>query len=63
MCRMMDDGKKEGQKASDGHSDLQVRAGGRGLAEALQVGSVDSLPSENTKGTWATALFPAPLQG
>lgn len=55
----MDDGKKEGQKASDGHSGLQVRAGGRGLAEALQVGSVDSLPSENTKGTWAIALFPA----
>lgn len=58
MCRVMDDG-KEGQTAADGHSDLQVEAGGRGVAEALQVGCADSLPSENTKGTWATALFPA----
>lgn len=59
MCRVMDDG-KEGQMATDGHSDLQVQAGGRGLAEALQVGHADSLPSENTKGTCTTALFPAP---
>lgn len=45
--------------AADGHSVLQVQAGGGGLPEALQVGRADSLPSENTKGTWAAALFPA----
>lgn len=49
MCRVMDDG-KEGQKATDGHGNLQVEAGGRGFAEALQVGCTDSLPTENTKG-------------
>lgn len=62
MCRVMDDG-KEGQTAADGHSDLQVEAGGKSLTAALQVGRADSLPSGNTKGTWATALFPASLQG
>ena len=42
----MDDG-KEGQTAADGHSDLQVEAGGR--VWGVQVGCADSLPSENTK--------------
>lgn len=58
MCGVMDGG-KEGQTAADGHNGLQVKAGGKGLLEALQVGCADSLPSENTRGTWATALFPA----
>lgn len=31
MCRVMDDG-KEGWPAADGHSDLQVKTGGRGSA-------------------------------
>lgn len=51
--------KKELQTAADGHSNLQVEAGGKGLTEALQVGHADSLLRENTKGTWATALFRA----
>lgn len=63
MCRVMDDGKKEGQTAADGHSDLQVEAGGRSLAEAPQVGPADSLPSENTKGTRGHSPLPRLLQG
>lgn len=54
----MDDGKEEGPVAADGQGDLQVEAGGRGLADALQVGPADSLPSENTKEAGAAALFP-----